>query len=293
MREAKGMFPRLGGQLAHLEEKTKSSALSVADSHSLFLDSDLVDRCVRTTTWDVDGLRRGDTDVFLILPADKLKSHARLLRLWVASFIRVIARDKTLPGKELWLLLDEAGQLGFMDPLVTGLTLMRGFGLRMVFFFQSLGQLKEVFRDKESILLDNTEQLFFGTNSLETAKRVSEMAGQASISVETGASSSESRSYQSGGYDPVGKGVTINTQQGRNATEMAREIIKPDEVLTLDGSKLIAFLRGLPGPVMCNRILYYRDKAFAGALKGPATPWVWLLLIALAALAWWFMRSAR
>ena len=97
-------------------------------------------------------------------------------------------------GKECLFILDEAGTaLGHMPAIEQGLTLLRGYGLKMAFFFQSLGQLKETFKGKEAILLDNTDtQIYFGTNSLETAERVSKMLGEATITVES-ANENESR----------------------------------------------------------------------------------------------------
>ena len=67
--------------------------------------------------------------------------------------------------KEVLFLLDEAGQIGHMPAIDQGLTLLRSYGLRMAFFFQSAGQLHEMFHGKESVLLDNTEQIYFGVNS--------------------------------------------------------------------------------------------------------------------------------
>ena len=76
------------------------------------------------------------------------------------------------------MVLDESGQLGHMGAIDQGLTMLRYAGLRMAFFFQSLGQLKETFKGKEAVLLDNTEQIYFGVNSLETAERVQQDAGR-------------------------------------------------------------------------------------------------------------------
>lgn len=56
---------------------------------------------------------------------------------------------------ETTFLLEEAGQIQHMAPLEQAITLLRGQGVRVILLFQSIGQLYETFRGKESVVLDN------------------------------------------------------------------------------------------------------------------------------------------
>ena len=129
-----------------------------------------------------------------------------------------------------------------MTPIEQGLTLLRSSGLRMGLFFQSLAQLKSVFKRTQSELLDNTEQLYFGAQSLETAKRISNMLGNFT---ETAESYGENRS--SSFQYTVGQAHSRTRTDGSNITvsQHSRELLKPEEILNLSGEVLIAFLRGV------------------------------------------------
>lgn len=185
------------------------------------------------------------------------------------------------------MILDEAGQIGHMEAIEQGLTLLRGYGLRMAFFFQSAGQLKECFKEKEAVLLDNCEHIYIAPKSLETAERVSKQLGDATITIET-ANENESRSWQQGGSNGDG-GTQINTSTGRNYSEQGRALLRPEEVLQLPEDLVIAFLRGVP-PVLAKRVKYYADPAFGTAAKAanPIPPALWWAVVigASAAMAW-------
>ena len=132
------------------------------------------------------------------------------------------------------------------------------------------------------MLLDNTEQIYFGIQSYETAERVSKMCGTATHVLES-VSEGESRSWQPSG-NPQGDGVTVNRSSGKSYSEHGRELLRPEEVLTLNGDLVVAFLRGLP-PILARRVKFFEDPEF----KSTRVSWratsgtAWWLLLAMAA----------
>ena len=70
----------------------------------------------------------------------------------------------------------------------------------MCFVWQSVSQLKSVFKDREGVLMDNTDvQVYFGTQSFSTGELVSKMLGHESITVESAsANEGDNRSWQEG-----------------------------------------------------------------------------------------------
>ncbi len=283
MQKAGGVFARMAGVISQLEDKEKAGVFSTVHRHTTFLDSDAIVESVGTSSFDARELLKGNMTIYVVLPPHQLEAQSRFLRLIIATLIRLIGREGMQNGKDCLFILDEAGQLGHMPPIEQGLTLLRSYGLKMAFFWQSLGQLKSVFRDKESVLLDNTELIFFGVNSLETAERVSKMLGDATITVES-ANEGESSSYQ---QSHQGGSQNMTRNRGRNWAVQARALLKPDEVLNMSGNFLIAFLRGIR-PILCRRVIWYRDAAFGG--KPPLKPvplLFWMLLVgAVGLLAW-------
>lgn len=180
--------------------------------------------------------------------------------------------------RKILFMLDEAGQLGHMPALDQGLTLLRSYGVRMTFFFQSIGQLHETFRGKESLLLDNTEQIYFGVNSFETAERVSKMLGPATITV-SGKNDGTSVSYQDGGGSRSGGGATKGYSSANDIKEQGRPLLMPDEVLRLPSDLAIAFLRDCP-PILFRRAKYFEDSLKRG------------LPMSLRQMMWWTLFTA-
>jgi type IV secretion system protein VirD4 len=273
-----GIFARLGGLMLTLEDKEKSGVISTVNRHTTYLDSAAI-VAATASGWNARELLTGNVAVYIILPPHQLEAQSRWLRLVVSSLLRLVGREGMKHGKECLFLLDEAGQLGHMDPLEQGLTLLRASGLRMAFFFQSLGQLKEVFKEREAVLLDNTDQIYFGVQSLETAKRVSEMLGTYTESSES-FTENTSRSQQSGSFGHSCPSVTRSSSWGTSVNVHSRELLKPDEVMQLPGTTLIAFLRGVR-PVIARRVLYYSDPLFA-----PQQYWPLALKILAVAVTW-------
>jgi len=290
MRGMGGVFARLAGVIAQLEEKEKAGVFSTVHRHTTFLDSEAVMGSVSTSSFDARELLKGNVTLYLILPPHQLEAQSRWLRLIIASLIRLIGREGMKDGKETLFVLDEAGQLGHMPPIDQGLTLLRSYGLKMAFFFQSLGQLSATFRGKEAVLLDNTEQIYFGVNSYETAERVSKMLGDATIAVES-ANDGVSRSRQ---HQPGHQGSdNVTRSSGRNWAVQARALMKPDEVLTMSSDYLLAFLRDIR-PIAARRIKWYEEPQLGGETPcRPLPPLWWVLLAGAVGLVAWAVLGGR
>lgn len=257
--EMGGVYARLGGSMLSLQDKELASVLSTVSRHTCWLDSEPILEATKSGI-DAPQLLKEDIDLFITLPPHLLVAKSRYARCVLASLLLMIGQHGMAKGRRALLLLDEAGQLGHMQPLEQGLTLLRGAGLRMVFFFQSLGQLKECFREKESVLLDNTEQIYFGVQSLETAKRVSEMLGNYTETAQS-YTGGTSHSHNVGKFGE-NSGGSVNTSENVSTASHSRCLLYPDEVMRVtSGLGMICFLKGLP-PIICRRVLYFSDPLF-------------------------------
>jgi type IV secretion system protein VirD4 len=93
--------------------------------------------------------------VYLVMPPDKLHSHAALLRLWIASLMGHITQRRTRPERRTLFVIDEAAQLGPLPQLRTAVTLARGYGLRAIIVLQSPAQLRATFESDWEVFLEN------------------------------------------------------------------------------------------------------------------------------------------
>lgn len=150
------------------ERETRPSVLATATQHLTLFGDDSVAEAVCTTTVDLDAVRRGTPmTIYLVLPVDKLRSHGRLLRLWVATLLRVLMARTRRPETPTLFLLDEAAQIGRLGDLVTAMTLLRGYGVRVWSFWQDLQQLKRLYPNEWQTLLTNARTLqIFGAHWL-------------------------------------------------------------------------------------------------------------------------------
>lgn len=148
-------------------ERTRASIMATAQAHMGFLRSPAVHTCLTDSTITLDDITAGAMQtIYLILPPDKLITHAKLLRLWVGVMLAAISRRRRAPPQPTLFLLDEAAQLGPMSELKVALTLMRSYGVRVWTFWQDLSQLKATYpADWESIVNNSSIQQYFGAKS--------------------------------------------------------------------------------------------------------------------------------
>ena len=257
-----GVIQRLGGLLTWFTGEELGSVLTTFQRHTAFLDSPVIVRNTAVSSFDPRILRKGKATIYLILPADRLASLAPLQRMWVGTIMRTITRGvPTEKNPVLWL-LDEMAHLGHMRAIEDAVTLMRGMGMRLWFFFQSSEQLKSCFGEHAPTVLDNIgTQQFFGVNSYETADAISKRIGDATIAVRSvNETRSDSRPVGGGGKDGPPAG-SRSTSQSVTSSDIARRLLKPEEVLTLPADVTLIFHKNMP-VITAQLVKYFHAPEF-------------------------------
>lgn len=264
-----GMLRRLGQLLSWFVDRELGSVLTSIQRHTIFLDSPAVAVSTAKSSFDPRDLRRGRMSVYLCLPHDRLVTLAPLQRMWIGCLLRAVARGGADERNPVLFLLDEAGHLGHIEALEDAVTLLRGYGVRLWFFFQSVGQLTECFGDRAAVFLDNIDtQQFFGINAMESADLISKRMGDATIRTESrqrGTSYSYSESWGGGTPSPG----QHSTSDSVTVSEMARRLFKPEEIIRQPEDLTIIFHRNLP-PILGQLMKYYEAPEFRDG--GTGTP---------------------
>ncbi|MGX1101353.1 type IV secretory system conjugative DNA transfer family protein [Amorphus sp. MBR-141] len=137
----------------------------------------------------LDRLERGPSkSVFFIIPPDRIRSYASVLRVIMGVHLNAWARAESLVEEEHtdWrvdhqapalFIFDELAQLGHMPLIEDQIAIARSAKIRMWLIAQDLPQLKVTYPRWESMLGNCRTQIFFGVNDLETATYVSSRAG--------------------------------------------------------------------------------------------------------------------
>jgi type IV secretion system protein VirD4 len=268
-----GLSAQMAGQIMMLFESVRAqegvaravtkegaSVISTALRHLGFLCSEAVAASVSCSTFKVEDLVNKQVTLYMEIPPHLLAASVGLLRLWVSTFITVLSQLGS-ERKEVMFLLDEAEALNGLNALEATLVRGRSAGIRLVLAYQSDSQIKAAFAQKPTLLYDNCAlQLYLGASGIETAKRISESLGTYTQTLTTYQNGqNRSRNWNDNGGQGGGN---YGTNSGYSYSENGRALLMPDEVMTLDESLLICFLRGKP-PVLARRIEWFRDPLFA------------------------------
>jgi type IV secretion system protein VirD4 len=161
--------------------------ISIAINETRFLDSPQIQRDLAGAGVDWDRLKREVTTVYVILPADRLDTHANYLRLVVSSALQTLLRSppSTMLPPVLFM-LDEFAQLGSLSPIENAMGIADGLGVQLWPFLQDVSQLKALYQDRWQTFLGNAAALTaFGARDIFTAQYLSARAGNKAVIVET------------------------------------------------------------------------------------------------------------
>ena len=122
------------------------------------LNSSNVATCLQDPTIHLqDVLEGAPLDIFIVVPPEKVVSHAGLIRVLIGTLLTTIMRRTEIPDQRTLMIIDEAAQLGKdFAPLLTASTLMRGYGLRLVTAWQDLAQIKTRYETDWRTILNNS-----------------------------------------------------------------------------------------------------------------------------------------
>jgi type IV secretion system protein VirD4 len=182
------------------------------------------------TGFDPKTLSDGKTTLYIIIPVDKLQSHARWLRLIVTTTMRAVVRK---PNKRVCFLLDEFAALGYLPEIETALSTYAGFEITVWPILQSLIQLQSHYKDNwETFVGNSTIRQFFSVNDNFTAEYASKAIGATSHVISN--------------VD----GFNISGSQANQ-----RYLVTPDELRRASGQYIFSFITDRP-------VTYYQKQPY-------------------------------
>ena len=260
-----GLPARAANTFMGMADRERGSVLSTARRHTAFLDDPRIAEVLASSDIDFDRIKAEFITVYLVLPANQIGPNARLVRGFINAVIAAATASTTPPVHPVAFLLDEFGQLGYMQSIENAVSLMRGYGLLFWLFIQDLSQLKGVY-PKWQTFLANSAKTFYGVADIDTAKYVSESLGNATISYNVVNESENAGSSFSG----RGGSFSSSSSSSTSRLHAARALLTPTEVMSLGAETPIVLLRGEP-PYKLHRLNYLADPLYAG--KADANPY--------------------
>ena len=161
-------------------EREYGSVISSAQKYTDFLKSPaLRESMIQSDKFTSADLASGNVTVYVIIPADRLKTHSQWLRLVVTSLMRAVIRD---PQKDVCFLLDEFYALGYLSEIDVALGSYAGYGVHIWAILQNLGQLEKIYKDSwENFISSCSVRHFFNVSDNFTLDYLSKMFGQTSV----------------------------------------------------------------------------------------------------------------
>lgn len=172
----------IAGFLGLSERDTRPSVLGTVQQHIRIFRNPVVRSAMSQSSFDLDAIRDGrPLTLYLVIPPDKIRSHSSMLRLWLWAIMSTMIRRRSNPSSQTLFLIDEMGHLGAIPLLEDAVTLMRGYGVRMVMFLQHLHQLAKLYPENHLTIASNCGAIAtFGVENYGMARPLAELFGDIS-----------------------------------------------------------------------------------------------------------------
>jgi type IV secretion system protein VirD4 len=236
------------------DEKTRANVFTTLQSHTHFLDSPRMRESLSVSDFRFEDLKATKMTIYLVLPADRLGTFGRWLRLLIQQAITVNARNiEAKPDKPILFLLDEMAALGKLTKVEEAYGLMAGFGMQLWGIVQDLSQLDRIYDKGWETFIGNSGVLqYFGSRDLKTAEYFSKLCGVGTI-IKVSISRSIARVFGQGGA-----GSTTNTE-GTNTDHIQRQLAFPDELMVLRKNQSLLLIENF-NPIQAEKITWYTDQ---------------------------------
>jgi len=215
----------------------------------------VLDAVTSADDFRLDDVRRRRMTIYVGIQPNKLAESRMIVNLFFSQLINVNTKvlpqnDKSLKHQCL-LLMDEFTSIGRVDIIAKAVAYMAGYNLRLLPIIQSMAQLDAVYGKELSrtIITNHALQIIYAPREQQDANDYSEMLGYTTIRRRA-----RTRSH--------GQGRSVSD----NEVLEKRALMLPQELKAMGPEKEIVLYEGLPHPVLCRKIRYYKDSYFTKRL---------------------------
>ena len=196
-------------------------------------------------------LRRKRMTIYIGIQPNKLGESRLILNLFFSQLINLNTRELPRNNPQLkhqcLLLMDEFTAMGKVDILASAVAFMAGYNLRLLPVIQSMAQLDAIYGKEVSrtMITNHALQVIYSPREQQDANDYSEMLGYTTIRRNN---------------------VTRGREFSRTESEERRALMLPQELKAMGCDKEVFLYEGIPHPVMCDKIKYYKSPYFTSRL---------------------------
>lgn len=254
-----GSVSGTGKAYQEMADKELAGVLSTAEAQLEFLDSKAMEKVLTGDDVKLSELKTGKTTIYLCLPATRMGTHSRWLRVIINLALTAMERTKVKLDIPVLMVLDEFPVLGTMKSIETAAGLMAGFGVKLWVVLQDISQVERLYAKSWQTFVGNAGIMTFWANSdKKTLDYVSDKLGQTSVRLRQSNDITAQQKFSGA------SGVREELRVQRLAAQHELE-----RILARDNDRILVTAAGKP-PVILERIIYFRDSNFVGKFDSVA-----------------------
>lgn len=196
-------------------------------------------------------LRKKKMTIYIGIQPNKLAESRLIVNLFFSQIINLNTKELPKNNPELkyqcLLLMDEFTAIGRVDIIASAVAYMAGYNVRLLPIIQSMAQLDATYGKDVSrtIITNHALQILYAPREQQDANDYSEMLGYTTVRKEN---------------------VTRGKDVSRSMSEERRALMLPQELKAMGMDTEVFLYEGIPHPVKCDKIKYYKDRYFTSRL---------------------------
>lgn len=174
-----GVVAGVGGTMAGKPQNELGSIISTAIEQTAFLDSTPMKAHLNDSGLPtLRVLKRKPTSIYLVLPASRMGTHYRWLRLVLTLAMTALEREENQTGRPVLFILEEFPTLGHMQLIEAAAGLMAGYEVKLWTVMQDLSQIQAHYPKSWETFLGNAGIIeAFGNTDSTTLEYLSKRLG--------------------------------------------------------------------------------------------------------------------
>lgn len=215
--------------------KTLKSIIITCMARLNFIGIEEIDNMLMKDEFDLESVGDEKTVIYIIIPDDDTAFNF-LSALFIDQLFSTLMRkaDKMRKKNNIQIILEEQANIGKITNFAEKLSTVRSRNISIISIFQDIQQIESLYKGQEKVILQNfNTKLILGAD--ESAEWVSKKLGKMTIDNRTS-----------------GKSKGKNSSSSINESQMARDLMTPDEVQRMDKNKCIIMTQG-NYPILANK----------------------------------------
>jgi type IV secretion system protein VirD4 len=252
--KAQGLIKRGSARFVQKGDKEASGVISTAQQQTHFLDSPRLKAALAKSTFDFADLKKQLCTIYLVLPAERVATFNRWLRLLISVALTTLQRTPGKPTEPIKFIVDEFPALGAgLKVVEAGIGLMAGFGVQFHIIVQDFNQLNDTYGNRWQSFVANTGILqVFGVRDLFTAEYIAKLTGDTTVRVMGESYGEVTREQRRLGL----------TGRGQSFTDVHRLLLTPGEVMTLQEHVQLIFPAN-GHPILLRKHRWFEERPWA------------------------------